>query len=59
MAAADLDAFWLNFTNIALGLVTLLGVVVVAAGVVIELWHRWARGKHLADHRVFETPGSE
>jgi hypothetical protein len=57
MASPDLDAFWLNFTNIALGLVTLLGVIVVAAGVVYELGHRRARGKRLVDDHAFETPG--
>ena len=34
------DTFWLNFTNIALGLVTLLCVLVVTGGVVRELLHR-------------------
>ncbi len=37
------DTFWLNFTNIALGLVTLACVVVILAGVVHQLASRRAR----------------
>jgi len=50
------DTFWLNFTNIALGLVTLVCVIAVAAGVLQELGHRLAHGKKLADDHAFETP---
>jgi hypothetical protein len=50
------DTFWLDFTNIALGLVTLLCVVAVAAGVVRELHHRIARRRRLADDHSFEAP---
>ena len=50
------DTFWLDFTNIALGLVTLVCVLAVAAGVVQELGHRLAHGKKLADDHAFETP---
>jgi len=50
------DTFWLDFTNIALGLVTLVCVVVVAFGVVRELGHRRAHGKKLADDHAFDTP---
>ena len=50
------DTFWLDFTNIALGLVTLLCLVVVVIGVVRELGHRYARGKKLADDHAFDTP---
>jgi hypothetical protein len=50
------DAFWLNFTNIALGLVTLVCVVAVVAGVLHELGHRLTHGKRLADDHAFETP---
>ncbi|HXK09150.1 MAG TPA: hypothetical protein VMT70_05880 [Vicinamibacteria bacterium] len=58
MAAGDgTDVFWLNFTNIALGLVTLLAVVAVAAGVLHELSHRLARRKALVDDHTFEAPG--
>jgi hypothetical protein len=57
MTGPDGDAFWLNFTNIALGLITLFGVIVVAAGVVRELGHRLVHGKRLADDHSFETPG--
>jgi hypothetical protein len=54
--AAGSETLWLNFTNIALGLVTLVCVIVVAAGVVHELAHRLSRGKKLADDHAFETP---
>ena len=50
------DTFWLDFTNIALGLVTLVCVIVVAVGVVRELGHRLSRAKKLADDHAFETP---
>jgi hypothetical protein len=51
------DTFWLDFTNIALGLVTLVCVIVVVAGVVRELGHRLAHSKKLADDHAFDTPG--
>jgi hypothetical protein len=50
------DTFWLNFTNIALGLVTLVCVLAVAEGVLQELGHRLVHGKKLADDHAFETP---
>jgi len=51
------DTFWLNFTNIALGLVTVLCVLVVAGGVVRELLHRRAqRALAGADDHAFATP---
>ncbi len=52
------DTFWLNFTNIALGLVTLLCVLVIVGGVARELLHRWER-RALAreDDHAFATPG--
>jgi hypothetical protein len=50
------ETLWLNFTNIALGLVTLVCVIVVVAGVVHELAHRFSRGKRLSDDHAFETP---
>ncbi len=57
MYAADgPDAFWLNFVNIALGLVTLACVLAVAAGVVHEIRHRLARGRQPSDDHAFETP---
>jgi hypothetical protein len=51
------DTFWLNFTNIALGLVTLLCVLAIAGGVVRELWHRREQ-RVLAreDDHAFATP---
>ncbi len=50
------DTFWLDFVNIALGLVTLLCVLLVGFGVVRELRYRLAgRGKTVDDH-AFETP---
>lgn len=50
------DTFWLDFTNIALGLVTLVCAIAVVAGVVRELGHRLARRRRLADDHAFETP---
>jgi len=50
------DTFWLNFTNIALGLVTLVCVIAVLAGVVHELGHRLVHRKKLADDHAFDTP---
>ena len=49
------DTFWLNFTNIALGLVTLLCVLLVTVGVVNELRLRLARRRRLADDHAFAT----
>jgi hypothetical protein len=52
------DTFWLNFTNIALGLVTLVCVLVVAGGVARELLHRWEqRALARGDDHAFATPG--
>ena len=50
------DTFWLNFTNIALGLVTLVCVIAIVAGVVRELGHRFAHQGSLADDHAFHTP---
>jgi hypothetical protein len=50
------DTFWLDFTNIALGLVTLVCVIVVVAGVVRELGHRLTHAKKLTDDHAFDTP---
>jgi hypothetical protein len=51
------DTFWLNFTNIALGLVTLVCVLVVAGGVARELLHRLERRAVARDDHAFATPG--
>ena len=52
------DTFWLNFTNIALGLVTLACVLVVVGGVARELMHRFERRARAAeDDHAFATPG--
>ena len=52
------DTFWLNFTNIALGLVTLLCVIAIAGGVARELLLRWERrAAALEDDHAFATPG--
>jgi hypothetical protein len=50
------QTFWLDFTNVALGLVTLICVIAIVAGVVHELGHRFARGRKLADDHAFHTP---
>ena len=52
------DTFWLNFTNIALGLVTLACVLVIVGGVARELLVRWQRrAVASADDHAFATPG--
>jgi len=52
------DTFWLNFTNIALGLVTLACALVIAGGVARELLLRWQRRAVApADDHAFATPG--
>jgi hypothetical protein len=51
------ETFWLTFTNIALGLVTVLCVLAIAGGVVRELLHR--RGERALareDDHAFATP---
>ena len=50
------DTFWLNFTNIALGLVTLLCVLVIVGGVAREVTHRLRLGKRRLDDHAFATP---
>jgi hypothetical protein len=50
------DAFWLNFTNIALGLVTLLCVLVIVGGVAREVAHRLRLKKSRLDDHAFATP---
>ncbi len=50
------DTFWLNFTNIALGLVTLACVLAIVAGVVHELAGRRRRHAVAADDHAFVTP---
>jgi hypothetical protein len=51
------NTFWLEFTNIALGLVTLGYALVVVWGVVRELRYRLAYRRKLADDHAFHTPG--
>ena len=51
------DVFWLNFTNIALGLVTLACVIAIAGGVARELLlRRERRAAALGDDHAFATP---
>ena len=54
--ASGPDTFWLNFTNIALGLVTLVCVLAIAAGVVRELAERRRQHAAAADDHAFATP---
>ena len=55
------DTFWLDFTNIALGLVTLACLVAIVAGVVHEMGDRRrkraVRKAALDDDHAFATPG--
>jgi predicted outer membrane lipoprotein len=47
------DTFWLNFTNIALGLVTLACVFAIVSGIVHELaGHRRRRGAREHDAKT-------
>jgi hypothetical protein len=55
--ADEPDTFGLNFTNFALGLVTLACVVVIVVGVVRELADRRRRHAAPADDHAFVTPG--
>ncbi len=51
------DTFWLDFTNIALGLVTLACVLAIVAGVASELRQRLrARAAAAEDDHAFATP---
>jgi hypothetical protein len=51
------DTFWLDFTNIALGLVTLACVLAIGGGVVRELLaRRRAHAAAAADDHAFATP---
>ncbi len=50
------DTFWLDFTNIALGLVTLVCVLAIAAGVMRELVDRRRQHAAAADDHAFATP---
>jgi hypothetical protein len=49
------DTFWLDFTNIALGLVTLACVLAIVAGVASELRLR-LRSRATEDDHAFATP---
>jgi len=52
------DTFWLDFTNIALGLVTLACVLAIAGGVARELHLRWRRRAMASgDDHAFAAPG--
>jgi hypothetical protein len=51
------EAFWLNVTNIGLGAVTLVCVLVIGASVVAELVARWQRRAVEADDHAFAVPG--
>jgi hypothetical protein len=51
------DTFWLNFTNIALGLVTLACLIAIAGGAARELVSRLGRRATAAqDDHAFATP---
>jgi hypothetical protein len=50
------DTFWLDFTNIALGLVTLVCVLLIAGGVVQELLHRRRAAAVEGDDHAFASP---
>lgn len=54
--ANEPDTFWLNFTNIALGLVTLACVLAIVAGIVRELVERRRQHAAAADDHAFATP---
>ena len=57
----DPETVWINLTNLALGIVTLLCVLAVAWGVFAEVWARLkvrlAAHAPEADDHMFEVPG--
>jgi hypothetical protein len=57
---SDPQTLWLNITNLALGLVTLLAVLVLAAGVAWELVERRRRAREVAglDREMVALVGS-
>jgi hypothetical protein len=50
------DLFWLYAVNIGLGVITFLGVAVLAASVVRELRQRHARRVEALDDHAFHLP---
>ena len=50
------DLFWLYAVNIALGLVTLVGVAILAVSVAREMLQRRARRVAALDDHVFHLP---
>jgi hypothetical protein len=50
------DTFWLNFTNAALGVVTLICLLAIGAGVVQELLARRRAAAEPQDDHAFVTP---
>lgn len=57
----DPETVWINLTNLALGIVTLLCVLAVAWGVFAEVWARMkvrsASPVADADDHLFDVPG--
>lgn len=56
----DPETMWLNITNLALGVVTLLAVLAIAYGVVAEVFERVrarVRVAHEADDHLFAVDG--
>jgi hypothetical protein len=53
----DPQTVWLNVTNLALGVVTLLCILAVGWGVVSELLARSRKSAPIADDHAFAIPG--
>jgi hypothetical protein len=51
------ETYWLNATNIALGLVTLICVVAIIGGVARELVARWTERRVTDDGHAILVPG--
>ncbi len=50
---SDPKAYWLNMTNIGLGLVTLICLIALTRGVLLDVWERM-RSRTADDHAFFE-----
>jgi len=55
----DPETFWLNVTNAALGLVTLIALLVILGGVAMEVVHRLRQRLSVreSDPHLFMVPG--
>ncbi len=52
---SDPKAYWLNLTNIGLGIVTLACLIVLGRSLLLDVWDR-IRGKAIQDDHTFFEP---